>query len=132
MGDNASRVVRLRKMIAALELFCGSVLILLSFLSGVFWNENSVEYLNLKEGGLVYGLLIMFLGLVLIYFKRLSILQYLWCIWTGLMFIQILRVYPEQKMFSQIMNSVKMFWSVLILGILLIGISIWYKCRSIF
>lgn len=132
MGDNVSRVVRLRKILGVLELFCGSVLILLSFLSGAIWNENSVEYLNLKEGGLVYGLLIIFLGLVLMYFKRLSILQYLWCIWAGLMFVQLLRVYPDQKMFSQIMNSVKMFWIVLILGMLLIGISIWHKCRSIF
>lgn len=132
MGDNASGVVRLRRFLGVLELFCGSVLILLSFHSGALWNENSVEYLNLKEGGLVYGLLIMFLGIVLMYFKGISILQYLWCTWAGLMLIQLLRIYPEQIMFSQIMNSLKLFWGVLVLGMLLLVITVWHQCRSIF
>lgn len=111
---------------------CGLVLVILSFQARLFWDENSLEYLNLKEAGMVYGFLVMIFGIVLIIMKNVSVLQYLWLTWIGLLAIQLTRFSGKEIYVSHVMNSIEVFWIVLILGAILGVYSIWYKCRSIF
>ncbi|MBR3771983.1 MAG: hypothetical protein IKL07_06915 [Clostridium sp.] len=122
----------LRRRLGSGFVFCGLVLIILSFHANLFWNEDSPKYLSLKEAGLVYGLLAIILGIVLMIVNGITILQYLWLTWIGLMATQIVRIFGKETFVSHVMNSIHIFWGIIILGAILIVVSIWYKCRSIF
>lgn len=122
----------LRKVLGSGIMIIGFVLIILSFQARLFWNENSPQYLNLKEAGRVFGFVVMILGIVLIIKKNMSILQFLWLTWIGLFATQVLRAFGGEQYVSHIINSITIFWVVLILGVILSVTSIWYKCRNIF
>lgn len=124
--------MKIRKIISRLLLICGSVLILLSFQAGVFWDESQAQFHNLREGGLVYGLLLVSLGFVLILMKEVTVFQFLWIAWFGLFAIQMLRMHPAGIFISRIMLSVKLFWITILLGFVLAVFSIRKKCKGIF
>lgn len=112
-------------------ILCASVLIILSFRADLFWNEYSTQFYNLSEAGLIYGVLLLSLGIVLNLLKKLSALQFLWLLWIGLMSIQLIRIHPSVIFVSHIMVSAKMFWGTLMLGFVLTVISLWRKFQSI-
>lgn len=123
--------MRTRKIISRVMILCASVLIILSFRADLFWNEYSTQFYNLSEAGLIYGVLLLSLGIVLNLLKKLSALQFLWLLWIGLMSIQLIRIHPSVIFVSHIMVSAKMFWGTLMLGFVLTVISLWRKFQSI-
>lgn len=123
--------MRIRKAASGVLILCGGVLILLSFRAELFFDVFSTQFYNLSEAGLIYGLLLASLGIVLMFSKKMSILQFLWVGWIGLMGIQLVRVLPVSVLVSHFMSSTKIFWSVIGFGFLLSIISICKKIKEI-
>lgn len=122
----------MRKGIGNIFILIGSMLILLSLLCTKFFADNSMSYYNSKEGGMAYGILMFILGMVFKYRKKITILKLMWGTWAYLFFLQILRLLPKQVFISRFMNSITLFWCVVILGMILLNLSIWWKIRKIF
>lgn len=125
-------VIQMRKGIGNIVIFIGSMLIMCALFSARLFLENSIPYYNAKEGGMVYGILILLTGIVLKFHEKTTILQLIWGMWSYLFLVQILRLFPKQVFISHVMNSVEIFWGVIGLGFVLLNFSIWWKAHKIF
>ena len=124
--------MKTRMIISGMLIFCGSVLIVLSFHSNLIWDEDSVQFHNLSEAGFIYGLLFASLGIVLMLLRDLPVFSFLWISWIGMFGIQLLRIFPAMTFISHFMNSAIIFWGTIALGVLLAVATIIKKSKSIF
>lgn len=124
--------MKIRMIISGMFILCGSVLIVLAFHSSLIWDEDSKQFYNLSEAGLVYGLLIASLGIVLMFYREMRVFSFLWISWIGMFAIQLHRMYPVMIFKSHFMNSAIIFWGTIALGVVLAVATIIKKSRSIF
>lgn len=124
--------MKIRMIISGMFILCGSVLMVFSFHSNLIWDEGTIKFYNLSEAGLIYGLWLSFLGIVLMLFRKMSVFSFLWLSWLSMFGIQLLRIHPLMTFISHIMNSPKMFWGTIVLGVILVIATIMKKITRIF
>ena len=124
--------MKIRMIISGMFILCGSVLMVFSFHSNLIWDEGTIKFYNLSEAGLIYGLWLSFLGIVLMLFRKMSVFSFLWLSWLSMFGIQLLRIHPLMTFISHIMNSPKMFWGTIVLGVILVIATIIKKITRIF
>lgn len=123
--------MKMRMIISGMFILCGSVLIVFSFHSNLIWDEGTIKFYNLSEAGLIYGLWLSLLGLVLMLLRNMSVFSFLWLSWLSMFGIQLLRIHPLMTFVSHFMNSPKMFWGTIVLGVILVIATIMKKITRI-
>lgn len=121
-----------RELIRRLLLLYGSVLILISLQARFGFAENEFLLHERSEGGLAYGLLLTTLGIVLMTYKDISVMKFLWISWSGMFLVQISRLFLMGIYVSKIMYSLPLFWGTMAFGVVFGIFTIWYKIRHVF
>ncbi len=117
MNDNMEK--KFINLLAYSSILLGFIMIILSIIY-IYYSNNSWYYYDIKEGGSVYGLLLIILGFEFKFIKHSLIKIFLFTLWGYIFITQSIRLLPDQIFYSHLMNSIIIFWLTYIIGIFIV------------